>query len=80
LSNVSLGEDIDDIQDQSINISRGIQGPANEEWDSMRADIVEDDSIETENTSKSTRPAHLVREKIRKVLEDLIELAVKRAC
>jgi len=61
-------------------MSAGIQGLANEEeWDIAHVDMAEDDSTEAESTSKTTKVAQLVREKIRKVLEVSTDLADKRA-
>jgi 18S rRNA (adenine1779-N6/adenine1780-N6)-dimethyltransferase len=73
-------EEMNDAQDQNIDMSAGIQGFANEEeWDIAHVDMAEDDSTEAESTSKTTKVAQLVREKIRKVLEVSTDLADKRA-
>lgn len=81
LNDVSVEGGVCDAQGQDIDMSAGIQGFANEEeWDGADEDMVEDDSAEIQSTSKTTtKVAQLVKEKIRKVLEDLTELADKRA-
>jgi len=53
--------------------------PKEEEWDSTCADMVEDDPTETKSKSKTTKVRQLVREKIRKMLEVVTELADNRA-
>jgi 18S rRNA (adenine1779-N6/adenine1780-N6)-dimethyltransferase len=82
LNNVLIDEDRDSGQD--IDVSGGIQQvPDEEEWDSMDVDTAQDadegGNGKRESKGKTSRVAQLVREKIRKVLEVVTELADKRA-
>lgn len=75
-------EDRDDGQD--IDVIRDIQWvPDEEEWDNMDVNTAQDadegDNGKTGSKGKTTRVAKLVREKIRKMLEVVTELADKRA-
>ena len=88
LNNVLINEGGNKVEDrddrQDIDVSGGIQRvPDEEEWDSMDVDTAQDadegDNSKTESKGKTTGVAKLVREKIRKVLEVVTELADKRA-
>jgi 18S rRNA (adenine1779-N6/adenine1780-N6)-dimethyltransferase len=88
LNNVLIDEGGNKVEDrddgQDIDVSGGIQRvPDEEEWDSMDVNTAQDpdegDNGKTESKGKTTRVAKLVREKIRKVLELVTELADKRA-
>ena len=94
MNNVAIDETIVGEEDEDMDVDGGISGPVEDELDEgMDVDDEVDDTPaffkelneknynpeKTKSKKKKTRVAELVKEKIRKVLEDVTELADKRA-
>ena len=75
------GEKVD-AQDRDTDMSGAMSAfpeEDEEEWNAANMDMDEDDPPETGSTTRTTKVAEVVREKIRKVLEVSTGLADKRA-
>lgn len=94
MHNIAIDETIVGDEDEDMDVDGTQSVPAEDEWDGiMDVDDEVDDTPaffkelnekskngeKTKSKKKKTRVAELVREKIRKVLEDVTELADKRA-
>lgn len=92
MNNISLDDTIVGDEDDEMDMDDGAGDEGDEEWGGIMDGVEEEDDTpaffkeaareaipKTKSKKKRTRVAELVREKIRKVLEDKTELAEKRA-